>query len=122
MRLLVDANLSPRLTDHLSEAGHDVIHVRDRGLQGAEDDAVLDLADRESRVVISADTDFSGILARRRVRHPSFILIRRRAGRRTSELSPILVTTLNRTEPALTEGAIVVVEDTRIRVRRLPLL
>ncbi|MBS4730691.1 DUF5615 family PIN-like protein [Mycobacterium sp. SM1] len=38
MRLLLDANLSPTLSPFLVEAGHDVVHVRDRGLANAADD------------------------------------------------------------------------------------
>ena len=44
MRLLVDANLSPTVALRLREHGHDAIHVRDRGLQEADDDVILALA------------------------------------------------------------------------------
>jgi len=40
LRFLVDNALSPRFASALSGAGHDVAHVRDRGLHQA-DDAVL---------------------------------------------------------------------------------
>lgn len=44
MRLLLDENLSPGMSDFLVEAGHDVVHVRDRGLTSVSDDVVLALA------------------------------------------------------------------------------
>ncbi|BBX13045.1 hypothetical protein MNVM_21260 [Mycobacterium novum] len=62
MRLLPDENLSPVLSSFLTEAGHDVVHVRDRGLASAADEVVLTLAADENRVLISADTDFGGFL------------------------------------------------------------
>lgn len=57
MRLLVDANLSPRVAELLRADGHDAVHVRERGLQRAEDPEVADLAVTEERVLVSEDTD-----------------------------------------------------------------
>ncbi|WP_411742046.1 DUF5615 family PIN-like protein [Raineyella sp. W15-4] len=45
MRLLLDNNLSVRLVELLTAAGHDVEHVRDLGLAVATDAVVLDLPD-----------------------------------------------------------------------------
>ncbi len=64
MRLLLDNNLSPRLSAYLRDAGHDVEHVRDHGLQAAPDEEVLHVASVHDRVLISADTDFGTLLAR----------------------------------------------------------
>jgi predicted nuclease of predicted toxin-antitoxin system len=63
MRLLLDNNLSPRLTALLREAGHDTEHVRDHGLQAATDEAVLEFAPHQHRTLVSADTDFGMLLA-----------------------------------------------------------
>ena len=71
MRFLLDNNLSPKLAEPLRTAGHDVIHVRDIGLQRATDEAVIDAARTEGRVLVSADTDFGTLLARTTVRRRS---------------------------------------------------
>ncbi|WP_158019519.1 DUF5615 family PIN-like protein [Mycolicibacter sinensis] len=52
------------LSSFLTEAGHDVVHVRVRELASAADEVVLTLAADENRVLISADTDFGTLLAR----------------------------------------------------------
>jgi predicted nuclease of predicted toxin-antitoxin system len=62
LKFLVDQCLSPVLARLLSQAGHDVVHVRDRGMSSATDDEILALADDEGRVLISADSDFGEIL------------------------------------------------------------
>ena len=64
MRLLLDNKLSHRLPGLLVVAGHDGVHVRDLGMQHAPDEDVTDLARREDRVLVSADTDFGALLAR----------------------------------------------------------
>ena len=40
MRLLLDANLSPRLLEPLRDASYDVTHVADLGLASATDSAI----------------------------------------------------------------------------------
>jgi predicted nuclease of predicted toxin-antitoxin system len=47
------------------------------GLGGQPDEQIMALADRENRVLISADTDFGELLANAPVLAPSVILLRR---------------------------------------------
>jgi predicted nuclease of predicted toxin-antitoxin system len=122
MKLLLDGNLSPKLVATLSDAGHDVVHVRDLHLQAADDPTILETASTEGRVLISADTDFSSLLARRRLTKPSLLLIRRSTGRRASQLSNVLLEILEQVSEPLEEGSVIVLEDTRIRIRKLPIL
>ncbi len=79
MKFLIDQNLSPEVAARLIAAGHDAVHTRDTGLQRASDEAVLDVAAREERVIVSADTDFGPLLAGSALTSPSFILLRREA-------------------------------------------
>ena len=44
MRLLLDANLSPRLAVSLTTAGYDVTHVADLDLLAAPDSVIFDRA------------------------------------------------------------------------------
>jgi predicted nuclease of predicted toxin-antitoxin system len=109
------------VAEALTRAGHDAVHVRQRGIQRAPDDVVFDLAAQEDRCVISADTDFATILAERRQSKPSVILFRRRAERRPELQVALLLKNLPELTDALATGSIVVFEMTRIRIRSLPL-
>ena len=121
MTFLVDNALSPQLATGLRAAGLDAVHVRDLGLQAADDEALFELAAREDRILISEDTDFGTLLALRESAKPSVILFRHMPDRSAASLTSILLTNLDAVEADLTAGAIVVFEANRIRVRRLPI-
>jgi predicted nuclease of predicted toxin-antitoxin system len=121
VKFLIDNNLSPLLADALKAAGHDAVHLRDLRMQAATDHVVLEHARADERVLVSADTDFGGLLARSGASTPSVILIRRLAGRRAAEQAAIILANLDQVAEDLTAGAIVVLHEDSLRVRRLPM-
>jgi predicted nuclease of predicted toxin-antitoxin system len=77
MRLLIDANLSPRVAAQLADMGFDAIHVAGVGLLTAADEAILEYAATSEVVIVSADTDFGELLATSPGRaRPSVVLLR----------------------------------------------
>jgi predicted nuclease of predicted toxin-antitoxin system len=121
MKLLLDNNVSERLIGLLAPAGWDVVHVRALGLHAAKDSVVLDIARSQSRVLVSADTDFGALLAASRATSPSVVLVRRLVGRRTEELAGILLANLGVVSSDLEAGSIVTIEAESLRIRRLPI-
>jgi predicted nuclease of predicted toxin-antitoxin system len=121
MRFLIDNALSPVVAEGLCQSGHDAIHVRDLGLAAAADSTIFEHAERDRRVIVSADTDFGTILALRHTDRPSVILFRGATPRRPMSQVKLLLANLGEITPSLERGAVVVFEPRRIRVRTLPI-
>lgn len=121
MKWLVDNALSTDVSVSLCAAGHNAVHVRDFGLAAAEDQFIFDRAAQEDRVILSADTDFGTLLARRHQSKPSVVLFRGATPRRATNQTALLLANLPSFEEDLRDGAIVVIEPGRLRIRTLPI-
>ncbi len=90
-------------------------------MQAAPDEDIFELAARDGRIIVSADTDFGTILALREATKPSVILIRRSSGRRPDAQAALLLRQLPQIADSLERGSVVVIEDERVRIRSLPI-
>jgi predicted nuclease of predicted toxin-antitoxin system len=122
LKFLIDNALSPIFSKQLQAHGFDVIHVRDVNMGKCSDNEIFDFAQKENRIVVSADTDFGTIVTLRNEKSPSIIIFRRTKNRKPLEQAELFMSNLDEIETYLELGSIVIIEDKRIRIRSLPIL
>jgi predicted nuclease of predicted toxin-antitoxin system len=112
--------VSLRVVEWLRTRGEDVVHLRDQGLQRMPNGDIFAKATAEGRVVLTFDLDFGEIVALSRGARTSVVVFRLR-DTRTEHVIARLDRVLSESSEALSRGAIVIAEDSRHRVRQLPI-
>ncbi len=100
----------------LREANYDVIHVAETH-SGIADEQVLDIANQESRILVTKDKDFGELIFRLQKIHTGIILIR------LENLKPklkaeIVIEAVVKHFSEL-EGAFIVIQPGVVRIRKL---
>ena len=119
MRFLADMGVARSVVHRLGDGGHDAVHLLDEGLERLSDQEIFNKAAAERRILRTFDLDFAEIVALSQTRPVTVILFRLRNARATHVIER-LNRALHDAGSALIAGAVVVVEDTRLRIRRLP--
>lgn len=120
MRFLADMSVAARVVEWLRDQGHDAHHLREEGLQRLPDDQIFYKAVAENRIVLTFDLDFGEIVAFSRRQKTSVVLFRLQ-NTRTPHVIERLQFILQQAEGVLEQGAVIVVEESRFRIRRLPI-
>jgi predicted nuclease of predicted toxin-antitoxin system len=119
MRFLANAGVSSKTGDFLRQLGHEAVHVRTLGLERSADRELIDRALADSSVVVTFDLDFGDILALGVLDKPS-VIICRLADERAESVNQRLAKVLAERMFDLESGALILIEDSRYRVRKLP--
>jgi predicted nuclease of predicted toxin-antitoxin system len=120
MKLLLDQGLPRSAAAILRERGWDAVHVGDIALAAANDQVLLTKASEQNRVLITLDADFHTLLALSGDSGPSVIRIRIE-GLRAEALADLIHNVVEQARSELADGAVVSVQERRIRVRKLPI-
>src|SRR5690348_2222012 len=120
MRLLADAGISPKTVDFLIGLGHEAVHVRTLGLERSPDHILVERAKADGLVIVTFDLDFGDILALGVLDRPSAIILRL-DDERADSVNRHLSVVVSECADDLESGALVLVESTRYRVRKLPI-
>src|ERR1700680_2456051 len=111
MRFLLDMNLPPAMADWLRADGHDAVHVREIGYTNLPDREIFSRAAEEGRIVVTFDLDFGEIVSLTRGVASGVVRLARQP-----YLRERLRAAITEAAEALQAGAIVLVEDSRIRI------
>ncbi len=120
LEFIADMNISPLTVNRLRERGWNIVRIPEIMDVRTSDIDILDYAQKNNKVIISYDLDFSELLAIYGYDKPSFINLR------TSDISPDftaqrIIEVVTELEKELHEGIVASVDDTSIRYRNLPI-
>jgi predicted nuclease of predicted toxin-antitoxin system len=120
MKLLVDMNLSPDWVKILTENGLESLHWLIVGKASASDHEIAAWAETNGYVLFTHDLDFGAILAATKAKGPSVVQIR------AQDVNPhhignSVTRVLRQFRQSLEDGALLTIDETKSRVRILPL-
>lgn len=120
IKILIDMNLSPDWVSEFARQGRVAVHWSAVADPRATDREIMDWARSNGFVVFTHDLDFGTMLALTQAAGPSVIQVR---GQNVlpDHMASVVMAALKQHEADLVAGALVVVDESRTRVRVLPI-
>jgi predicted nuclease of predicted toxin-antitoxin system len=120
MKILLDMNMSPQWIDVLINKGISAVHWSNVGSSNASDAEIMNFAKENHFIVFTHDLDFGAILSITKGQKPSVVQLQ------INDVYPeidsdYLVSALNAVKEELEEGALLIIDAKRTRIRVLPL-
>ncbi|MGD9587714.1 MAG: DUF5615 family PIN-like protein [Pyrinomonadaceae bacterium] len=120
MKILIDMNLSPDWVAAFAAEEIEAIHWSTVGDPRAEDNEIMEYARKHDLLLFTHDLDFGTLLALTQAEETSVVEVRAQ-NILPSHLAGTLIAVLRTNEELLKQGALIVVDEGRERVRVLPL-
>jgi predicted nuclease of predicted toxin-antitoxin system len=120
MKILIDMNLSPDWVAAFTAENIESVHWSSAGDPRAEDTEIIDYALANDFIVFTHDLDFGTILALTQAAGPSVIQVRTQ-NILPSSLAKTLISVVRDNKSTLEQGALIVVDEARAKIRILPL-
>lgn len=120
MKFLVDMNLSLEWLTVLDKAGWSARHWSAVGSPTAPDTELLVWARQNGWVLLTQDLDFAELLFHTQAGKPSVVLLRLRNELDATQQTRVCAL-LHTASAALETGALLVIDEQRARLRRLPI-
>jgi predicted nuclease of predicted toxin-antitoxin system len=119
MKFLIDMNLSPAWVGILKANDYESVHWIEIGPKNASDEIIFEWARDNGYAIVTLDVDFGTLLAHSHTKRPSVIQIRR------EDVDPLhlqapLFKILSEYSTAIETGALIVLDEKKVRVRMLP--
>jgi len=117
MRIKLDENISRHLKPLLKQEGHEAVTVSDEGLLGKTDIEVGAAANSEGMMLFTLDLEFADLRKFPLGNHPGIVLFRPQSmGPLT--VNHFIIEFVKETDLKFLAGCVVVVDPTRVRIRR----
>lgn len=120
MKILIDMNLSSDWTAYLQAENIEVVHWSSAGKPTAPDEEIMQYARENDFIVFTHDLDFGAMLALTQAVSPSVLQVRAQDILPKS-IGQIVIIILQKYKTDLEQGALVVFDKSKERIRILPL-
>ena len=120
IKIKLDENISRHLKPLLKQEGHEAITAGEEGLLGKRDVEIGNAAKAEGRILFTLDLEFGDLRKFPPGNHPGTVLFRPQS-MGPGSVNRFITEFVRETDLALLAGCVVVVDPTRVRIRRPPL-
>ena len=119
MTFVIDEDLPRSTARMLREAGHEVYDIRDHGLRGKDDDAILAFATQQKAILITGDLGFGNQLKYPVGSHEGIVVAHFPNELTTSELNAQILTAIMFLTEADLKKSLTILEPGKIRSRKI---
>lgn len=116
MKFLADENVEWPIIVQMRQWGHDVLSIKE-ALPGKEDDAVLALSQKETRILLTNDLDFGRIVIHQKKNSPGVVLMRFDSEASNQKIKALGHLLQHHSEKLM--GHFTVISEKRIKIRPL---
>lgn len=99
------------------ERGHDVVDIKEKGLEKLSDPELFQLAQNHGRILITMDKDFSSILLYPPGEHYGIIVVKLYR-LKVAEAAKIFIDAINELKPEDISGNLVIIDRGKTRIRK----
>lgn len=118
MKFLLDENISPKTYKFLKNLGHDMADVRLLNVKGIKDRQLIEIAAKQTRILITFDLDFSDLRDPMAKKLPGLIILRTK--RFSSQFINVLLENfIVKHKPKDIAGKICIITESQVRFRSL---
>ena len=117
MLLIADANVFVPMVDGLRNMGHDVFDVKEQGLENLSDPEIFRLAQKEQRILVTMDKDFSNILLYPPGEHQGIIVVKLYR-LKVADATKLFLDAMNDIKSEDFTGNLVIIDRSKTRIRK----
>ena len=117
-KFLIDENLPRSSAKLFQQMGHDALHVKGAGLEGALDDEIFAYAQAQQRIIVTRDLGLGNLLDYPLGTHCGIVVVRVPSHYIASQINAVLTAFLKEVDVERVREALTIVEPGRYRIRQ----
>lgn len=117
MLFIADANIFVPMVDGLRDMGHDVFDVKEKGMENLSDPEIFRMAQKEGRILVTMDKDFSNILLYPPGEHQGIIVVKLYR-LKVADATRLFLDAMDDIKPEDIPGNLVIIDRSKTRIRK----